>query len=550
MGLYTRHPDYSLINKGIKNPIFINDIPYITSEDRERLNRLIMTTSDTDVLSAKPSCFCGELVGGYVGPEVICKTCGTVVTPATEKDISFRVWVRVPDGVTAFISPIIFHNLTKIINCRGYNILEWMINSRATTSGASKKTLQRIDYLISIGWKRGLNNFIDQFDLFLDILCLWDKTKGPRYAEYLRSIRHLIFPTMLPVPTKAMIIVENTPLGQYSDTHSNPAAINAAKIIAEIYTPRTRPLSVSQLEQKVFSVIKDLVEYSVNVIRSTFCSNKGWLRGHLYSCRGNYTGRAVVVSITGPHDYRTIEVPWTQGVEMLKVHIESKLVNKYRCPVEVATNLIEASGNVYNELIDSIIEELIRESPVDKFVRTYQFDWFNHIADDIITLVNLHGVDAVSDAIIMHTLYDNGSTILSPLLEVWPLELINQGFFKLYDDTFNKPAFGVPNMLQRNPSLARLSAQFLPIGKVKKDVLDRTFGISVLGIKGGNTDFDGDQLNASLIQMEDIIEKFKLLSPHYGIFDMVRLGDLDKAIALPDTCVSTVGNYINGYPNE
>ena len=52
-------------------------------------------------------------------------------------------------------------------------------------------------------------------------------------------------------------------------------------------------------------------------------------------------------------------------------------------------------------------------------------------------------------------------------------------------------------------------------------------------------------MNFTLQQCKDIIEKVKLLEPHYGIFSISRLGEFDKAISLPEACVSVISNYIS-----
>jgi hypothetical protein len=52
-------------------------------------------------------------------------------------------------------------------------------------------------------------------------------------------------------------------------------------------------------------------------------------------------------------------------------------------------------------------------------------------------------------------------------------------------------------------------------------------------------------MNFTLQQSPDIIERVKLLEPHYGIFNFSRLGEFDKAISLPDTAVSVLSNYIS-----
>lgn len=55
---------------------------------------------------------------------------------------------------------------------------------------------------------------------------------------------------------------------------------------------------------------------------------------------------------------------------------------------------------------------------------------------------------------------------------------------------------GLPAIFQRNPSLARGSAQCFSITKVKSDVNDKTISMSVLVLAGPNADFDGKHLSS------------------------------------------------------
>lgn len=69
--------------------------------------------------------------------------------------------------------------------------------------------------------------------------------------------------------------------------------------------------------------------------------------------------------------------------------------------------------------------------------------------------------------------------------------ILDELFKELIDESPNK---SIPVILQRNPTLVRLSAQHLNVTKIKTDTADNTISMSVLVLKGPNADFDGKAL--------------------------------------------------------
>ena len=416
-------PDFNELFEQTIAPVIINNIPYVTEDDKILFNSIIMTTYETDVLSNVPTCRCGNLTMGYRLNDT-CEICNTVVAIPAEGVIDLRTWIRIPDEIQGFILPLVWTQLTSILSPKGYNIMTWLTS---TTSRVPKtisiKTRKKIEYLISIQWPRGLNNFISNWDNFLSILPIVAPKGGVMYQEHFRKIAHYkIFPKYLPMPTKALLVLENTQVGSFADL-SIAFAIDAAKTIAHISTERDVPYNAIQTETKIVSVITNLVRYYLGTIKDNFCSKRGWLRSHLFCSKSHFCLRAVITSITVPHHYQEIWIPWAQGLEILKVHIVSILMRE-GFSERSANTFIECHSNIYNADIDRIIKRLIHEA---------------------------HG----------------GIPFLP-----------NTG--------------GIGNILQRNPSLGRASAQLLYISRVKTNLTDRTLSLSPLVLKGFNADFDGD----------------------------------------------------------
>lgn len=496
MSSYLCIPNFNDLFERTISPIIINDIPYITLEDKKNFNDLILTTYETDVLSNIPTCSCGALQNGYnlgklcEGPDGSLEKahltgCNTIVNYPAEGDIDLRTWLRAPDGMDGFIIPEVWAKLTRLMNKSGYNLLNWLTLSKdRPPRNITKDTAKRIEYLESINWPRGLNEFIRNFDAFIDILPILVKNDITDDCRLLRQVKHLAFPKYLPMPTKAMLIIENTHSGSYADNEAIYGAIDAARTIATLSTPKIKPLTPLQIEARTVRVINSLVNYHVAVINTSFLQKKGWFRGQLFSSRSHFCSRGVITSISIPHSYEEIHVPWAQGIELLKIHIVSKL-RKRGYTKRYAYGLVESSGNMYNRLIDEIIQELIAEGPK-----------IERIMPNVVDFVTL-------------------------------------------------PTTGIACIFQRNPSLHRLSAQMFYITKVKTDLSDKTIGLSVLCTRGPNSDFDGDEMNLFLLMDEHIYEAGKMLRSHHGIFDSTHLGELSNVINLPDVNASVVANYLN-----
>jgi len=471
--------DFNELYMGIVDPIIINDLSADIGEDKLNINKLLMTVYDnTDVLSSLPSCMCGHLHHGYK-LNVICPLCKSPVVRPSEADIELKIWIRVPDGITGFISPLVWVQMTKLLSPSGYNLMEWLTNPRSRpASKMSVDTSSIINTLEGMNWPRGINEFINNFDRLMEVIpTLKLKRKWGMYVEHFIRNRAVLFPRMLPVPTKALLVLENTHLGSYADL-SMSAAIDAVRSIITISEYDLDPSLPAPpvVVSKTVSVIKNLSGYYMDTMKSYFFSKKGWLRGQVFSSRTHFCARGVITSITAEHNYEEIHIPWAQGLELLKYHIIPKLIAK-GYSYKSAFDLIEGSGNVYVRDLDETMQSLINDASELKL------------------------------------------------------------------DGENIP--GIPCISQRNPSLKRGSAQCLFISRVKTDLNDPTFSISVLIVTAQNADFDGDEENFTLILDDDMRYRLSMLRAHYGMYDLLNIGSMSNVAQLPDVTASMLGRWLN-----
>jgi hypothetical protein len=104
---------------------------------------------------------------------------------------------------------------------------------------------------------------------------------------------------------------------------------------------------------------------------------------------------------------------------------------------------------------------------------------------------------------------------------------------------------GVPCVLQRNPSLARSSAQAMFITKVKTDVNIPTISMSILSVVGFNADFDGDQLNCTLSLDHVTANDLYRLAPHQSAFDLNAPRTISRNLSKPKTAIATFSNWLH-----
>ena len=361
MSKYFRVVDYNKRFNETKVPVIIlNDLPAEVENERNAINKLIMTTYDnTDILSCIPTCQCGHLVMGYnLGR--ICPKCLTAVERPVENTIESNIWFRAPNGIDGFINPSAWNLLTKYFSGKGYNIIEWLVNpSSKIPPNVSKITLKKIEIFESQQWPRGLNNFIRNFDKFIQIIPLLKIKKDVELIEWLQNNKELLFPKYLPLPIKTLLVLENNNLGSYADL-SIIGAIDAARTLVSI-TREEKIYPVSFIEKRVVSIIKNISGYIRDTLKEQWNGKRGMLRGQLFRSRSPFCMRGVITSISDPHYYEEVHIPWAQGLELFKFHILSKLVRR-GWNITEAFSLIEANGKVYVPLLDEIMKELINET--------------------------------------------------------------------------------------------------------------------------------------------------------------------------------------------
>lgn len=462
MGLVAYIPDHKQVMEELPTPpLIINDLKldFGTKEGRDRLQMYLSCTFDGDTIPAVPTCLCRHIAGeSRLGQ--MCVKCGTRVTNLVDRAIDNGVWIGPPEGVKGFIHPEIWNVLSpRLTPLKSFSMLLWVCDPNCTDNIPAYQGI--LDEYKRVH-KRGINYFIDNFDVVIDFIMgskLCSKlsiTEKDDIRAFLAMNREKVVQTHLPLPSQIFVVSEKTPMGNYSDEKTN-SVLDAAYMVTSTYSS---PLALDQKRRESHAArFVAAIGSCYQAICTKFIGGKfGLVRRQLIGSRLHFTGRAVITSITDSHHYEELHVPWAFAVQLFEYHLCSKLIRR-GFSVNDALAFLEDNTLQWNPLLRELFDELIAESPP---------------------------------------------------LDDWPV-----GVFK---DLDNDPTLlrGIPVIFQRNPSLTRLSAQNLRITKIKDEIDDYTISLSTMILVALNADFDGDELNLMLCLDKKMLRALSRFRPHLG----------------------------------
>lgn len=362
-GLALDTTDYhAVLNSLKKPPLLVNDLDTNYPEDEELLNKYLLTTYDTATFSMVPSCECGHLVGGHLRGKT-CSKCNSEVLTHTEVPIESNLWIKVPDGVVAFMSPTLFSKLSQTFETNKVDVIRWICDIHYK---GNFHEVEVINKLREAGVKRGYNNFINNFWEYIDILLrprmytsVSDKRRDIR--RWLEDHKDTLFTEFLPLPNRISLVTEKTSTGRYGEILKFGGAVEAARTITSLKTRIDTP-SQSAKEAAAFRCVYLLAAYYRAQQKDSLGRKEGLIRKHICGTRMPFSARNVITSLHAEHEYNELHVPWAMAIGLLRLHLTNKLFKDGYSPNEI-TGLLTGHVNRYHPLIDKYMKELIAESP-------------------------------------------------------------------------------------------------------------------------------------------------------------------------------------------
>lgn len=346
-------------------PIIMNDLPNRTEAQKESIRELFTTRYSSDMITLLPQCRCGITKGEY-SLNNICRYCHTPVRSTMETNIEPIVWFRrpglnTPTPVAKLLNPSVFIMLKNRFKKSGFNIIYWLTDRNYTSNLAKPPAV--IDKIIKAGFERGYNKFVERFDEIMEFLfSLKDFGKKKQKCvlqQFIADHRSILFSDYIPIPNKSLLVVEKTNVGVYID----PIIIDAIDVINTMVSIDRDfyDQSPKTIENRTARALADICEHYEKYFKVNLTPKPGLFRRHIYGSRTNFSFRTVISSITGVHDYRGIEIPWSVGLVVFKPFLINKL-RRLGFDDRSAAALILTHIDKYNETLDTLLQEIIAES--------------------------------------------------------------------------------------------------------------------------------------------------------------------------------------------
>lgn len=369
MGIYASLVDYDEEFQRLDiEPIVVNDYNTAIPEEKEALDHHLFTHyQDTDTIEAGASCDCGSLTDVFrIG--LVCHICNTKVQSTTDRPIQSMLWIRAPEGVPRLFNPEAWMILEPALKVKDFNFLEYLTNTGYRYEYdkiKSKETLKKLDKLFAADLPRGLNNFIAHFDQIIEFLfssSIIDSNKANKgeLKRFIDENKHLFFPKHIPIPSRICFVVESTTSGVYIDKPLG-MAMDAVLTVSSIRSTAI-PMRPQVVENRIAKAIRELAKFYDVYMKQRLSKKPGMFRRHVFGSRLHFSARSVITSLSDPHHWQELHIPWGLATQLLKYHIINKLL-KRGYSANDALHFVYSNVLRYNAELDQIFQELINESP-------------------------------------------------------------------------------------------------------------------------------------------------------------------------------------------
>lgn len=367
MGIYLRLRNFNAdFSKLVDPPIWINQLANATEDDREKIRSLIMTRYSGDMISLLPSCPCGA-TKEEASIEQKCLVCGGTVVSTIENDIQSALWFKQPEGVAKLLNPMVWRWIDDRTTVSGFSLLQWLTDK--TYKSDVKQPVALLKRFEDERIERGYNNFIANFNKILGIIFDLKQFRIKGEPDALQIALSMypdsIFADALPLPNKAVFIVEKTNTVTYLDDVTRDA-LDMIPLMVSIDRDHYEQNTYVK-ENRTAKVLAKLAAFYKSYFKFNLSGKPGQIRKHLFASRTIFSFRAVISSATGIHKHDEIKVPWGVGLTAFRPHLINKLM-RHGMDLNSAIGLLMAHIGKYHPLLDRLLQELITESRDGKII--------------------------------------------------------------------------------------------------------------------------------------------------------------------------------------
>lgn len=363
MSIHLEVVDFEKVYAALRDkPIIINDYRTTGMDDKTFIKDLIYTKYDNDVLSSIPRCNCPPNADPIVGADragEVCPKCRAKVSSRFDDPMESILWVRNPNGVAPFFNPRIWNAISSAIGNRRVDVLYWLCNTAFNLKNNVKpEVLTNIE---ALGIKRGYNNFVANFWEYMNLIAnMKEFRRKPAVRSlltFLENNKEKIFTRYLPLPNRALFVIEPTNVAK---TYMDLIGIQAIDSIAMMTSIDVvgQSLSLHARENRSAKYQSGMDKYQEQYLRQNIARKPGSYRKHMVSSRMAPSFRAVITSITEPHDYEKIIVPWNIAMTIFQPHLENILMKNGMNANEIL-ELFNKYINRYDERLYKLMMKII-----------------------------------------------------------------------------------------------------------------------------------------------------------------------------------------------
>ena len=341
--------------------IIINDLSYYDVTDVESINKNLMTVYDGQTFSTLPTCDCGNTKGVYNKGKV-CNSCSTTCIDPKDK-VEPLLWFKALANDLKFINPFFWSQFRDLINTK-FDYVRWMCDPRYNPPTEPPAFLLGVKELM--GGVRDYRVFVANIEriitYFINHTAFKAHDKNLAFKELLddyKATKKDIFSEYLPVVNKKVFVMENTPMGSYTNLAVSDVIDSVmlwVKTVSDLDT-------ISDNRQAVVTanIVSKLAEMYSEYYDKYLFKKPGSIRKHNVAARSPFTARAVIIALASPHCVDELYIPWSIGVTLLRPHLKNKLTNKLGYTHKKANSLLFSSVKLYSPILDELMTELINE---------------------------------------------------------------------------------------------------------------------------------------------------------------------------------------------
>jgi len=345
--------------------ILINKLDIVYESDKELLERLIYTSSDDKVIPTVPKCGCG-FTTGRIMLGILCSRCNTEVKDITDS-INTELWVERPDRGPKFILPYVYIVLSKL-SLGSINLLDFMFNKNyVPTLRKDQQVFYNILTDILAPEQRNYRYISNNFNAFFsELVSRLRNIKNRKvffssietfYEEFVLKRGHLLFVDHLPIVSRRLLSREKSSKGIYI-LDETPNMVDAILQLVNIEDT----FSEQEIDRRVHMFIENSAMFFYNFTKNMIDGKGGISRKNRCGTRMPFSFRTVVSSITRPHHYLEIHIPWFAAVEVYRPMLFNKLYRQGYGPREIE-DIVRTAYYNYSDTINDIFVELIENSP-------------------------------------------------------------------------------------------------------------------------------------------------------------------------------------------